>query len=163
MARELITTWAEYQTAIDRMLAIACHRICIYDEDLTNLKLESSARLDHLKRLLAGQPAPVLRIAVRNGGPLRHAHPRLQNLLTTYGHLATAQETPSQIAHLRDSMDCSFSKLGRILPQRPLRHPVNTRPAPDRGCATNTRSPPSARGASARRFRPAPGAVASRR
>lgn len=41
---------------------------------------------------------------MRNGGPLRHAHPRLQNLLTTYGHLATAQETPSQIAHLRDSM-----------------------------------------------------------
>lgn len=104
MARELITTWAEYQTAIDRMLAIACHRICIYDEDLTNLKLESSARLDHVKRLLTGQPAPVLRIAVRNGGPLRHAHPRLQNLLTTYGHLATAQETPPQIAHLRDSM-----------------------------------------------------------
>lgn len=104
MARELITTWAEYQTAIDRMLAIACHRICIYDEDLTNLKLESSARLDHVKRLLTGQPAPVLRIAVRNSGPLRHAHPRLQNLLTTYGHLATAQETPSQIAHLRDSI-----------------------------------------------------------
>ncbi|MFN4325641.1 MAG: hypothetical protein ACK4FP_07105 [Azonexus sp.] len=104
MARELITTWAEYQTAIDRILAIACHCISIYDEDLSNLKLESSARLAHLKRLLTGQTAPVLRIAVRNGNPLRQAHPQLQNLLTTYGHLASAQETPPQIAHLRDSM-----------------------------------------------------------
>lgn len=75
MARELITTWAEYQTAIDRMLAIACHRICIYDEDLTNLKLESSARLDHVKRLLTGQPplscASLCETAVRSGTPIR--------------------------------------------------------------------------------------------
>src|SRR5574343_2117446 len=104
MARELITSWAEYQTAIDRLLAIACHHVSVYDEDLTTLKLDSAPRLDHLKRLLSSQHGHVLRIALRNGAPLRDRHPTLQNLLTTYSHVAQAQETPEQIAHLRDSM-----------------------------------------------------------
>jgi hypothetical protein len=43
MARELITSWADYQTAIDRLLAIATHHICVYDEDLVMLKLDSAA------------------------------------------------------------------------------------------------------------------------
>lgn len=104
MARELITSWTDYQTAIDRLLAIATQQICIYDEDLATLKLEAAPRLAHLKRLLTSTHHDVLRIAVRNGSPLRHQHPLLQNLLSIYGHLAAAQETPSQLAHLRDSM-----------------------------------------------------------
>jgi hypothetical protein len=43
MARELITSWADYQAAIDRLLAIATHHICVYDEDLVMLKLDSAA------------------------------------------------------------------------------------------------------------------------
>ena len=104
MARELITSWADYQAAVDRLLAIATHHICVYDEDLVMLKLDSASRLEHIKRLLNGKQGEILRIAVRNAGPLRHQHPLMQQLLTTYGHLAIAQETPSQIAHLRDSM-----------------------------------------------------------
>ena len=104
MARELITSWADYQAAVDRLLAIATHHICVYDEDLVMLKLDSASRLEHIKRLLNGKQGKILRIAVRNSAPLRHQHPLLQQLLTTYGHLAIAQETPSQIAHLRDSM-----------------------------------------------------------
>lgn len=104
MARELITSWTAYQTALDRLLAIATKQICIYDEDLTTLKLEATPRLAHLKRLFSSARPDTLRIAVRNGAPLRHQNPLLQNLLTTYGHLAAAQETPPQLAHLRDSM-----------------------------------------------------------
>ncbi len=104
MARELITTWADYQTAVDRLLAIACEKICIYDEDLASLKLESPNRQPSIKRLLQAGHGEVLRIAVRDATPLRQQHPMLQQLLTTYGHLAKAQETPPQLAHLRDSM-----------------------------------------------------------
>lgn len=104
MARELITSWADYQTAADRLLAIACQTICIYDEDLVPLKLESPTRLLSFKRILQTGHDDALRIAVRNATPIRQQHPKLQQLLTAYKHLAKVQETPAQLAHLRDSM-----------------------------------------------------------
>lgn len=120
MARELITSWADYQAAVDRLLAIATHHICVYDEDLVMLKLDSASRLEHIKRLLNGKQGEILRIAVRNATPLRHQHPLMQQLLTTYGHLAIAQETPSQIAHLRDSMIIVDSKHALIRFERDM-------------------------------------------
>ena len=120
MARELITSWTDYQTAIDRLLAIASQKIWIYDEDLVTLKLDTAPRLAHLKRLLSSAHADVLRIALRNGSPLRQQHPLLQNLLTTYGHVATAQETQAQLAHLRDSMIIVDDKYGLIRFERDM-------------------------------------------
>ena len=104
MARELITSWADYQMALDRLLAIACHKISIYDEDLVTLKLESAPHLVHIKRILQAGEGEALQIAVRNAGPIRKSHPQLISQLTTYGHRAAARETPPQLAHLRDSM-----------------------------------------------------------
>jgi hypothetical protein len=104
MARELITSWTDYQLALDRLLAIACHKISIYDEDLVTLKLESAPRLLHIKRVLLAGQDDALQIAVRNAGPVRQKNPLLLNQLTTFGHRASARETPPQLAHLRDSM-----------------------------------------------------------
>jgi hypothetical protein len=104
MARELITSWADYQMALDRLLAIACHKISIYDEDLVALKLESAPRLLHVKRVLQAGQGDVLQIAVRNGDPIRKKHPLLLSQLSAFCHRATAHETPPQLAHLRDSM-----------------------------------------------------------
>jgi hypothetical protein len=104
MARELITSWTDYQLALDRLLAIACHKISIYDEDLVTLKLESAPRLLHIKRVLLAGQDDALQIAVRNAGPVRQKNPLLLNQLTTFGHRASAHETPPQLAHLRDSM-----------------------------------------------------------
>lgn len=104
MARELITSWADYQTAVDRLLAVACQTICIYDEDLIALKLESPSRLLSCQRILKAGHDDALRIAVRNAAPIRQQHPKFQQLLATYSHLAKIRETPAQLAHLRDSM-----------------------------------------------------------
>jgi hypothetical protein len=104
MARELITSWTDYQMALDRLLAIACHKISIYDEDLVMLKLDSEPRLIHVKRILTAGQDDALQIAVRNGGPVRQKNPLLLNLLTAFSHRAAARETPQQLAHLRDSM-----------------------------------------------------------
>ncbi len=120
MARELITSWTDYQTAIDRLLGIATKHICIYDEDLTTLKLDSPPRLALIKRLVSGTRSDALHIAVRNGSPLRNQHPMLQSLLTTYGHVASAQETPPQLAHLRDSMIIVDDKHGLIRFERDM-------------------------------------------
>jgi len=104
MVRELITSWSDYQAAIDRLLPMACNKICIYDEDLGHLKLESAPRLAQLKRILHAGQRNTLQIALRNATPLRQLHPLLLNLLSTYGHAASARQTPEQLCHLRDSM-----------------------------------------------------------
>ncbi len=104
MAYELITTWGEYQSALDRLLGMARRSICIYDEDLSQIKLESPTRLNELRRLLRESQNNALRIAVRNAAPLRQQSPLLMTLLATYSHAAATQETPATIAHLRDSM-----------------------------------------------------------
>lgn len=104
MSRELINSWTDYQAAIDRLLAMACHKICIYDKDLVQFKLDSSSRLNELKRVLHSGHDDVLRIALRNAPCLPPQAPQLMGLLSTYSHLAQGQYTPPQLAHLRDSM-----------------------------------------------------------
>ena len=104
MARELITSWGEYQTAIDRLLCMACRKICIYDEDLGQLKLDSAQRRSQLQGILQAGLKDSLQIVVRNADPLRNSFPLLIKLLTEFGHLATAQQSPPDLAHLRDSM-----------------------------------------------------------
>ena len=65
MSRELFTSWPDYQTAIDRILALARKRICIYDEDLGHLHLETPERIAMLKAALSTVRADCLRIALR--------------------------------------------------------------------------------------------------
>ncbi len=104
MARELLTSWGEYEMALDRLLSMACHKIRIYDEDLVALKLESSAHQEDLKRLLTPSNPDALQIALRNGEPLRRQFPFLLKLLTLHSHQASARQTSPQFAHLRDNM-----------------------------------------------------------
>lgn len=121
MTRELITSWSDYQTAIDRLLAIATHSVCIYDEDLALLHLESGNRDGHLERLLnASRADTTVRIALRNADPLRRQHPRLMNLLASHGHRLIVQQTPPQLAHLRDSMILVDDKHGLIRFERDM-------------------------------------------
>lgn len=104
MARELVTTWDGYQSGLDRLLAIACRTLCIYDEDLVQLKLEAPNRQKELKRLLQQGKPDSLQIAVRNATHLRQHSPLLIGLLETFSHCSTARETGEGIAHLRDCM-----------------------------------------------------------
>jgi hypothetical protein len=104
MARELITSWEDYQTAIDRLLSMAGQKICIYDEDLGQLKLESAQRQQQIMRVLRGGHRESLQIIVRNAERLHNQSPLMLNLLTDFSHLASAQQSPANMAHLRDSM-----------------------------------------------------------
>ena len=104
MSRELFTSWANYQSAIDRLLALAAKRIWIYDEDLGMLHLETAERIEMLKRPLASTRQDCLRIALRNTAPLQQRQPLVQRLLVTHSHNSAAQKTPEQLSHLRDSM-----------------------------------------------------------
>ena len=112
MARKLITSWSDYQAALQRLVVMDCREILIYDEDLCGLKLDSPLILPHLLRLL--KEGTGLRIALRNADPLRQRHPQLLNLLTLFNHRATAQQTPEYLNHLRDSMILVDGKHGLI-------------------------------------------------
>ena len=114
MTRELITSWSDYQAAIDRLLAIATETICIYDQDLVQLKLDTAPRQDQLRRILQKGQRDALQIAVRNADPLRRQHPLLLGLLSTFSHIAQARQTPEQLAHLRDCMILVDNRHGLI-------------------------------------------------
>ena len=104
MSRELIESWSDYRLALNRLLALGGETVCIYDEDMSELHFEASDNQSALKRCLGNGHRNALRIAVRNGGPLRQRQPLLLGLLNTYAHVAQAFETPPQLGHLRDSM-----------------------------------------------------------
>jgi len=114
MARELITSWGDYQTAVDRLLAIAARKIAIYDRDLGQLHLDSAPRLAELKRVLHAGAGASIRLALRNTETLRRQQPLLMNLVVDFGHTLTATQTPPQLAHLRDSMLLVDDKYGLI-------------------------------------------------
>ena len=120
MARELITSWGDFETAFDRLLAIAERKICIYDEDLGHLRLDTSPRLSALKRLLNNKPAGNIRLALRNTEPLRRQQPKLINLISDYSHCLAASQTPPHLAHLRDSMILVDDHYGLIRFERDL-------------------------------------------
>ncbi|MBU3696039.1 hypothetical protein [Dechloromonas sp.] len=103
MTRELITTWADYQLALDRLLALATRQVMIYDEDLKQLSLDGT-RLVHFQRVLAAGEEGALRIALRDSAHLNSHSPRLLSLLATWSHRAAAQQTPEHMSQLRDSM-----------------------------------------------------------
>lgn len=104
MSRELFTSWSDYQIAIDRVLALARKRICIYDEDLLQLHFENPTRIALLKMVLSTERQDCLRIALRNAAPLQQQQPLFRDLLKTFSHNSAVHETPEQLSHLRDAM-----------------------------------------------------------
>lgn len=104
MARELFTSWGEYQSGVDRLLALAEREIRIYDQDMIGLELDSESRLGHLKRLLQSNRPDSIQVALRNFEPLKRDYPRLMQLLADYTHGMTVQQTPEHLGHLRDAM-----------------------------------------------------------
>jgi len=104
MARELITSWNDYQAALDHLLGMACHQVCIFDTDLGQMHLDNKARLDELKRLAHSLRPDSLRMALRDTEPLRRRQAPLMNLLASHSHAFAVQQIPAHLAHLRDCL-----------------------------------------------------------
>lgn len=102
--RPLLTSWSEYSTAVERLLAQAEHSVAIFDRDLSSLQLERPTVIASLTRLLQSSPSASLRIAIQAPAALRTRHPRLMELLRTFAHKLQIVEMPEHLAHLSDSM-----------------------------------------------------------
>lgn len=104
MPTTLITTWAEYDSAVQEILALATHRLCIFDKDLALLKLERPERLSLLRRFLGAGPERTVHIALQDAGPLLRNCPRLMELLAIHAHNLKIIECPTHLAELSDAL-----------------------------------------------------------
>ena len=102
MTRELITSWTDYQAAVDQLLAQPANKLLIFDHDLAHLQLDTPAHHEALVQQL--HHGARIRIVVRDASRLRAQHPRLMRLLATHTHQLAIHETPASLAHLRDSL-----------------------------------------------------------
>lgn len=103
MSSTLLTTYGEYDAAIDLILSLAERRLDIFDHDLARLKLDQPTRHAALQRLLAS-PNHQLRIVVQDSHSVQTKQPLLMRLLDTHGHHFSLIETDDKLQHLSDSI-----------------------------------------------------------
>lgn len=104
MSYELMTTWGEHDQSLQKILALATNSLCIFDEDLSKLKLGRSDNIEMLRQFLSTNRLNTLRIALQNIEPLRRDQPRLMQLLADYPQNMTILECPPHLESLKDSM-----------------------------------------------------------
>lgn len=104
MAREILTSWSDYQAAADRLFSLAEKELLIHDSDLGSLRLESVPQHDALRRIAGTGQANALRVVVRNTTLLRRNHPRLMRLLGMHAQSMTLREIDASLVALRDTM-----------------------------------------------------------
>ena len=103
MSSTLLTSYGEYDTAVDLILSLAETRLDIFDHDLSRLKLDHPSRHAALIRLLSA-PHHQLRIVVQNSRAVVTRHPLLIRLLDTHGHHFSLIEADEKLQHLSDSI-----------------------------------------------------------
>ena len=104
MSSELITTWAEHDVALQKMLLLASKTLRIFDDDLSKLKIESRENAESLQRFLAASPSSRLSIVLKNAEPLRRQSPRLMTLLKNYPQQMSVVEGPPHLASFSNSL-----------------------------------------------------------
>jgi len=114
MPSKLITTWSEYESATQKILALVTHTLRIFDENLSTLKLDRPERTAALREFLNANPKHSLQIAVQDATPLRLHSPRLMALLVTYSHNLQIIECPPHLAVLSDSLILADGKHGVV-------------------------------------------------
>lgn len=105
MTSRLITTWSEYDSAVQEVLALAPRILQIFDQDLSPLKLELPQRITALRNLLATREDDKrLTIIVQKADFVRQCSPQLLRLLSVFAPAMTITQSPSHLDMLQDSL-----------------------------------------------------------
>lgn len=105
MTSKLITTWSEYDNAVQELLDLSSGRLSIFDQDLSPLKLERAERLAALRALLtAPDYRKQLTIIVQQADFARRYSPQLMNLLAVYSPTLQIIHSPPHLVTLQDSL-----------------------------------------------------------
>lgn len=104
MNPELVTTWTDYRSYLQKILLLATRHIRVFDEDLVELGLEKQENAFFLRRFLAADRQNKLQIVLRNPDPFRRNSPRLMGLFADYAVRMEVYECSPQLAKLNDAL-----------------------------------------------------------
>ncbi len=94
---------AEYQQAVERLLAQAGRELRVFDPDLSSLRLGSPARIEQLERFLLASRTRRIYIAVHETDHLTRHCPRMMSLLARHAHAMQINRTHEEIRNIQDS------------------------------------------------------------
>lgn len=104
MSSQLITSWAEHDAALQKVLRLAAKTLRIFDYDLSKFRLENQEDILSLQRFLATRKDNQLCIVLKDAGPLRSKFPRLMKLLGDYPQQMSITECPAHLASISNSL-----------------------------------------------------------
>ena len=99
----LFDTEAEFQQALDRLLAAPGRELRIFDPDLQALRLNTARRVEQFRQFLAASRTRRLYIAVHDPDHLTKYCPRMMALLSRFAHAIQVNCTHEEIRNLQDS------------------------------------------------------------
>lgn len=94
---------ADFQQALDRLLAAQGRELRIFDPDLSALRLNSVQRVEQLRQFLAVSRTRRLYIAVHDPDYLTRYCPRMMALLARFAHAIQVNCTHEEIRNIQDS------------------------------------------------------------
>ncbi len=96
-------TEADFQQAVDRLLAAPGREMRIFDPDLSALRLNTAQRVEQLRQFLAASRTRRLYIAVHDPDHLTKYCPRMMALMARFAHAIQVNCTHEEIRNLQDS------------------------------------------------------------
>lgn len=96
-------TEADYQAALDRLLAAPGRELRIFDPDLAALRLNAPQRVELLQNFLAASRTRRVYVALHDPDYLTKHCPRMMALLARYAHAIQINCTHEEIRNLQDS------------------------------------------------------------
>ena len=96
-------TEADFQAAVDRLLAAPGRELRVFDPDLAALRLNTPQRVEQLRQFLAASRTRRLYIAVHDPDHLTKYCPRMMALLARFAHAIQVNCTHEEIRNLQDS------------------------------------------------------------
>jgi hypothetical protein len=94
---------ADYQLAVDRLLAQPGRELRMFDPDLATLRLTDPARIGLLEKFLHASRTRRLYIAVHETDWLTRRCPRMMGLLARFSHAIQVNRTQEEIRDIPDS------------------------------------------------------------
>lgn len=115
--RTLLTLKSEYVRGYDRLLALARRELRIFDSNLAELDMNSTARIEALTRFLKASRTHRIYIALHDVEPVARHCPRLVALLGSYPAGIVIHRTQGEAAKVQD---CFVLADGEHLVRRPV-------------------------------------------
>jgi hypothetical protein len=100
---ERFETQADFQAAVDRLLAQPGRELRIFDPDLAALRVNDPARIEGLERFLLASRTRRLHVVVHSPEHLTRQCPRMMSLLARFSHAIQVNRTHDEIRELQDA------------------------------------------------------------